>query len=237
MQQKIDKQTHDLSTLHLTPDTFEPIYNTIVGLRFPIDVAQVLELRYVINHAVDDFPDTPDTQDYREFRDALQSAIDSFAIDNKHHCDRLLKILTMMRDLHYTYSINSRDTENELREAIAQNRGLRVRAIRYGLVFTVLAVLSGIIWMGMTEPGWVIKIFTGGCAYLAWSYLHALPKLERTHKSVNQQLSELLRQRVRSIHWKMVIQKLALVLGYKRIDGVEVFRIDGDVDGRPHLRH
>ncbi|HEY8431748.1 MAG TPA: hypothetical protein VIL20_25385, partial [Sandaracinaceae bacterium] len=57
---------HDLASLHLTPDTFEPIYNTIIGLKFPVDVARVLELRYLINHAVDNYPEPAPTSDYRE---------------------------------------------------------------------------------------------------------------------------------------------------------------------------
>ncbi len=47
---------HDSSVVHLTPETFEPVYNTIIGLKFPVDVARVLELRYLINHAADAFP-------------------------------------------------------------------------------------------------------------------------------------------------------------------------------------
>ena len=37
-------------------------------------------------------------------------------------------------------------------------------------------------------------------------------------------LNLLLRQRVESINWRTLIHKLALLLGYKRIQGVEVFR-------------
>lgn len=229
---------HELAT-HLGPDTFEPIYHTLIGLKFPVDVAQVLELRYLINHAVDDFPEPPPTQDYREFRDALRTAMDSFGIENKRHSDRLLRILTMMRDLHYTYSIESRNRENELRETLASNRRARTQSIRYGMFFTFTAIISGIIWVGLIDADWPVKLLTAGFAVLAWTYLQAIPGLDRDSRKVERQLNDMLRHRVKSIHWRLLIQKLSLVLGYKRITGVEVFRIDSDIDypSRSHVRH
>ncbi len=229
---------HELAT-HLGPDTFEPLYHTLVGLKFPVDVAQVLELRYLVNHAVDDFPEQPDTQDYREFRDALQTAMDSFGIENKRHSDRLLRILTMMRDLHYTYSIETRNRETQLRDQMNANRKARGQSIRYGMFFTFAAIISGIVWLGLVDAGWPVKLLTAGFAVLAWTYLHAIPGLDRDSKKLERQLNDLLRHRVKSIHWRMLIQKLSLVLGYKRITGVEVFRIDSDLDypSRSTIRH
>lgn len=229
---------HDIAT-HLGPDTFESVYHTLIGLKFPVDVAQVLELRYLINHAVDDYPEQPDTQDYREFRDALQAAMDAFGIENKRHSDRLLRILTMMRDLHYTYSIATRDHETRLRDQMTANRRARSQSIRYGMFFTVAAILCGFVWLGLTDAGWPVKLLTAGFGILAWTYLHAVPGLDRDSKKLERQINDLLRHRVKSIHWRMLIQKLSLVLGYKRITGIEVFRIDSDVDypARPHVRH
>lgn len=229
---------HELAT-HLGPDTFEPIYHTLIGLKFPVDVAQVLELRYLINHAVDDFPEPAETQDYREFRDALQTAMDSIGIENKRHSDRLMRILTMMRDLHYKYSIESRNRENQLRETLASNRRARGQSIRYGMFFTFTAIISGIVWLGLIDAGWPVKLLTAGFAILAWTYLQAIPGLDRDSKKLERQLNDLLRHRVKSIHWRVLIQKLSLVLGYKRITGVEVFRIDSDSDypSRSQVRH
>lgn len=229
---------HELAT-HLGPDTFEPIYHTLIGLKFPVDVAQVLELRYLINHAVDDFAEPPATQDYREFREALQSVMDAFGIENKRHSDRLLRILTMMRDQHYTYSIETRNSETQLRDQISANRRARSQSIRYGMFFTVTAIISGIVWLGLIDAGWPVKLLTIGFAVLAWTYLHAIPGLDRDSKKLEHKLTELLRHRVKSIQWRVLIQKLALVLGYKRISGVEVFRIDSDLDypNQSQVRH
>lgn len=230
---------HDVSPSELVPETFEPIYNTIVGLRFPVDVAQVLELRYLINHAVDRFPEPAATPDYQEFCDALQTVIDSFGMDNKRHNDRLLRILAMLRDLHYTYSVNTRNAENRLREQMAGNRKARVQSVRYGLFFTFAAIISGIVWLGLIDAEWPVKVLTAAFAVFAWTHLHALPSLDRDMKGLEKKLNELLRHRVKSIHWRTLIHKLALVLGYKRVSGIEVFRMEPDADfpGQSQLRH
>lgn len=230
---------HDLAIPQLTAESFEPVYHTLMELRFPVDVAQVLELRYLVNHAVDEFAEPPATKDYREFREALQAVIQGFGIENKRHIDRLLRILAMMRELHYEYSVKTRDQETQLREQLATQRRAREQSIRYGLFFTVAATVSGVIWFGLNEVGWPIKLLTIGFAVLGWTYLQAMPNIDRRRKTVERKLEDLLRHRVKSIHWRMLIQKLSLVLGYKRISGMEVFRVDTDMDfpGQSHWRH
>lgn len=221
---------HDFSALHLTPETFEPVYNIIVGLKFPMDVARVLELRYLINHAADAFPEPAPTADYREFRDALQAVIDATGIENKRHSERLLRILSMMRELHYAYSINTRDAENKLRTGMAENRVQRRRSIRYALGFTVAAILCGILWLGLVDPDWPVKIFTAGFAIGAWLYVRTIPMLDGALLEFEKRMNQLQRHRVKSIHWRMLVHKLSLLLGFKRNSEVEVFIIDTDHD-------
>jgi hypothetical protein len=221
---------HDFASLHLAPDTFEPVYNTIVGLKFPMDVARVLELRYVINHAADAFPEPAETADYREFRDALQAVVDATGIDNKRHSERMLRILSMMRELHYTYSIDTRDAENKLRASMADNRQQRRHAIRYALSFTVVAILCAILWLGLADPGLPLKLLTAGLAVGAWLYIRTIPALDRGLSAIEKRMNQLQRHRVKSIHWRMLAQKLSLLLGFKRNSEVEVFLIDTDHD-------
>jgi hypothetical protein len=233
-----DSDAADLSVHHLTPETFELVYNTIANLKFPTDVAQVLELRYLINHAVDMFPEAAPTPDYRDFRDALQNVIDATGIENKRHDDRLLRILTMLRELHYAYSVNTRNRENELRAEMAANRRRRRQSVRYSMIYTVAAILAVIAWFGVPQPGWTVQALSAGFAVGAWLHLHSLPALDRKLKALEKQMSELQRHRVKSIHWRMLVQKLALVLGFKRNSEVEVFRFDNEPDHpRSHIRH
>jgi hypothetical protein len=230
-------ETQELTAHHLTPETFELVYNTIANLRFPTEVAHVLELRYLINHAADNFPEPAPTPDYREFCEALQTVIDATGIDNKRHADRLLRILTMLRDLHYTYSVNMRNRENELREEMTANRERRTRSVRYSLIYTVAAIITIIIWLALPSPGWAVQILTAGFAVGTWLHLHSLPALDRKLKTLQGELTELQRHRVKSIHWRMLVQKLALVLGFKRNSGIQVFH-DNDPDHpRSYVRH
>lgn len=221
-------------TLHLTPETFEWVYNTIVSLKFPVDVARVLELRYLVNHAADAFPEPTVTADYREFRDALQTVIDETGIENKRHSERMLRILSMMRELHYTYSINQRDAENKLRARMSHNRTQRERAIRHAASFVVATVLCAILWLVLGEPGWPLKILTAGFIIGAWLHVRTVPMLDRGLHLLEKRMNRSQRHRVKSIHWRLLALKLALVLGFKRNAEVEVFRMETDPDqGRP----
>lgn len=221
---------HGNDSLHLTPDTFEWVYNTIVSLKFPVDVARVLELRYLINHAADAFPEPAPTADYREFRDALQAVIDETGIENKRHSERMLRILSMMRELHYTYSINRRDAENKVRARMAHNRSQRERAIRHAAGFIGATAICAILWLALDNPGWPLKIMTAGFIVGAWLHVRTIPMLDRGLRVLEKRMSRSQRHRVKSIHWRLLVMKLALVLGFKRNTDVEVFRIDTEHD-------
>lgn len=230
---------HEFYPAHLTSETFETLYNTIVGLKFPMEVARVLELRYLINHTVDAYSEPLPTPDYREFRDALQTVVDGVGIDNKRHSERMLRILSMMRELHYAYSIKTRDTESALRAEITDNRQRRQRGVRYALGLTLAAILSAILWLGVPELDWPIKVLTAAFALGAWLYLRTLPALDRALVELEKRMNQLQRHRVRSIHWRLLAQKLSLLLGFKRSSEVEVFIVDTEQHDfpPPHLRH
>lgn len=224
------EQAQDFSGVNLTPDSFHTFYTKFISLRFPMKIAHVLELRYLINHTVDRYKEPTPTPNYRQFRDSLQSALDSFAIDSPRHSERMLKILSMFRDIHYAHSIASRDAERRLREEMARNREQHARSIRYGLFFIFAGVSFIVIWMGMKEPSLIIKLLPAAYAWLALRYFHKLPGLDKELEKLTQDVNDVLRRRVNSLNWKTIIHKLALVLGYKRVPGVEVFHVDVDHD-------
>jgi hypothetical protein len=234
---KIEQPAHSPER-SLAPEDFDVFYKQLAALRFPMDVAEVLEWRYVINHAVDDFVEPPLTPDYRQFRESLEAAVDSFSIDNKHHRERLVKILVMLREIHYAHSVRGRDAAAALRNNQSNNRRARTQSVYFGSFFLVAGIFSVILWLGGSEAQWFIKLLTGLCAYLTWDYFHSLPTLDREMSRLTQQLNEVLRKQIRSIDWKALIHKLSLLLGYKQISGVEVFQIDGDFAHNPqHTRH
>ncbi len=214
----------------LTPGNFSKFYKTIVGLRFPIRVADVLDLRAVLNEAVDHYQEPANSPTYREFVDALESAIASFGVENRRHADRLVKLLTLLRDVHYNHSIASRDKEVDFRARLNMLRDSHAKSKRYGVMALVFGVGSAITWAAIPVAGWAIKLLTLVAGYMAWDYFHSLPVLEREEKELNRELNNLLRERVTSVDWKMLIHKLSLLMGFKKVSGIEVFNMDGDED-------
>ena len=219
----------DFSTLTLTPENLHAFYVKFINLRFPMQVAHLLELRYLINHSVDHYKMPPMTPDFRQFRESLQGAIDSF-IDNTRYRERMFMILSMLRDLHYAHSIDSRNAESRLREGMEANRAERDRSVRYGLLFILAGVVCGILGLAMKTSGWMVELLAAGCGYFAWRYFHMLPGLDRRIEKMRHELNDVLRRRVQSLNWRVLIHKLALVLGYKRVPGVEVFHIESEHD-------
>jgi hypothetical protein len=220
--------SNSFAQLSLTPEQFHAFYTAFTTLRFPLDVAEVLDLRYLINHAVDEFTEPPLTPDYRQFRESLERALDSFNIDNARHHERMLKTLALMRELHVTHSLISRNTEDSLRAAIDHNRLTRRKTVRVGLAYLITGALSVAGWFTLPGVEWMVKLLTVLFALQSWSCFHRVPRIDAQAESLRQQLNDVLRQRVAALNWKTLIHKFALVLGFKQIDGVQVFLSNTD---------
>jgi len=218
-----------LHELSLTPDSFHTFYRLMHGMRFPLKVAEVLEFRFLINHAVDCFREPPNTADYRYFRRALIQAIDSFGVDEVRHRERLLKTLALLRELHYQHSVRSRQRESRLRAQQRENREVRNRSVRYGVFFLLTGIGIAIGGIALMQADWIAKLAAAGCAWLALDFFQSLSVLDRETERFTRELNDTLRTRVREVNWKMLIHKLALLLGYKKVDGIEVFH--GTFDG------
>ena len=211
----------------LTVRNFPIFYRLLLQMRFPIRVSGVLELRALLNDTIDKTTPPEDTNGYAEFIEALESAIDSFGITHKHHRERLLTLLTEIRNLHYRHTINSRDREIDLREKLEDNLSARRRDRQGGGIFLVLALMAGAAWVGAPAVHWVVKVVMVSSLLVSWVYYHSLPVLDREYKHLTQELNELLRSRVEKINWKTMIHKLSLILGYKIVEGIEVFNEKG----------
>ena len=231
------RQDGDLTNHELTIESFPAFYRMLLGLRFPIDVADVIEIRGIINTSADHFNTPPQTPDYRQFVDAMESAIDSFGIDNKRHVDKLTKVMTMMRELHYQHSVESRDQENALRLRQEENQHARAQSIIYGLGTLLLTIFSIILWVSMGEPSWYIKLSAILFSFVTWDYFHSLTTLSKETRVLMQELNDTLRKRIVSLNWKQLIHKLSLVLGYKKVSGVNVFLFEDSNYDRSHNFH
>ena len=229
-----DIKTDNLAEYTLTLENFPTFYRRILTMRFPIPVEDVLELRDLLNHSSETFETPPDNPQYREFQDSLLAAIHSFGIENERHCLRLLNMLAMFRSLHYQHSIDTRNTEEKLRLQQDVNRQARSHSVRYGLFALMATITTGLVWIGLNEAPWWLKLGTAGLALLTWDYHRSLPTLDKEMARITHLLNEVMRNRVDSLNWKTLIHKLALVLGYKQIRGVEVFRHNHESTNNEH---
>jgi len=216
--------TDTLSGFTLTTQDFPEFYARVLALRFPISVAEVLELRDLINHSADVHEEPADIPQNREFRESLESAIYSFGVENRQHGERLLRVLSMLRNMHYQHTIESRDAEQRLRQQQADNRTARRHSLRNGVLALLTMLGTGLAWFFLEGAGWLLKFLPLTAAIVALGYFHALPLLDREMERLTRDLNEVLRRRVDTLNWRILIHKLALLLGYKQIQGIDVFR-------------
>ena len=216
--------TDTLSGLTLTTRDFPAFYGRIVAMRFPISVAEVLELRDLINHSADVHEEPADIPQNREFRESLESAIHSFGIENRQHGERLLRVLSMLRNMHYQHTIASRNTEQRLRELQTGNQTTRRHSLRNGVLALLAMLGTGMAWLSLGEDSWLLKLLPLTAAVVALGYFHSLPLLDREMERLTRDLNDALRKRVETLNWRTLIHKLALLLGYKQIQGIDVFR-------------
>lgn len=216
-------QNEDLAARQLSANTFPTFYREVLRLRFPLEVAEVIEIRDTINHAAETFRAPRRSRRHRRFTRALGSIIDDVGIDSQHRTGKLVHILAMFRDLHYVNGFRSRHAELTLRQRQAANRNARRISKEYGFFALITATVFCLAWLGMSEPSWLIKAGAVILAYLSWDYFHSLTTLDREYESLAGKLDSVLRERIYIIDWDGLVHKLALILGYKRSEGVDVF--------------
>jgi hypothetical protein len=96
------------------------------------------------------------------------------------------------------------------------------------LFFIFAGVSFIVIWLAIPSAHLIVKLLPALYCWFSLRYFHKLPALDKEHDKLTQDVNDVLRRRVNAINWKTLIHKLALVLGYKRVQGVEVFDVDID---------
>lgn len=228
----VSSKQSDFSLLSLDVSTLPLFYRTLQSLRFPLRVEQVLDLRSAINLAIDTWQEPPLTRDHREFRERLERTLEKSDIDSRHR-ERMLKLAALLRELHYDHSRQSSERELRLRDKQGENAYAQRQSRKVGVIWLLGGLASALIWFFQPEAGWFVKLLTVGFAYLSFDYFHALPSLARRQEELRKELNDLLRARVESIDWTALIHRLALVLGYKKERGLEVFRLRTDSETDP----
>jgi hypothetical protein len=227
----------NLAKLRSVPEGFYFFYRRLTELRFPLDVAEVLDLRYLFNHAIDAVPPVSETPDYRYFRDARVAELDMLGIEKAQQRERLLRLLALLRELHVIHSVDSRKTEIRLRKAQAENDHARSVSIRYGKAAAAVTLLLAALWLAMSQPGWIVMALTLSSTYLCGDYFFSLSLLKKERLSLGQRLEEVLAHRVKALNWKKLSKNIALTLGYAKISGIEAFLIDKEPEPEDVYRY
>lgn len=211
----------DLATQQLTVERFPTFYRKILRLRFPLDVAELIEIRDIINQAADNFDQPKQTSRYRRFVSALRAEIDALGIESQRRTDRLVHILSLLRHLYYAHRARARAMERRLQRRQAANHKARKTSIKYGMLALIAAVAAVFAWFGLDEIGWPVKVVAVLLGYLCFDYFHSLSTLADDYKRLGRRLEKVRKRRVRSFKRKVLLQKIALVLGYVHPAGVK----------------
>jgi hypothetical protein len=213
---------------HLTAETFPVCYRRLKALRFPMNVAEVLELRALLNQAIENFPSAENTPDMRDFREMRLSEMDRREINRPHHREKLLALLTLVRELHYQHSTASRDSEVAVRVRLSQNEESLLRTRRYayaalGLMVTLLGLTF--LFEPLNLAGKIAATIAG---WFAFEFFHSLPTFNQEEADLHAQLNEVLRNRVAAVDWKTLVHHLSLVLGFQQQEHGAVFRMESE---------
>lgn len=192
-------------------------------LRFPLDVAEIIDLRDVIKHASDDFAAHPHKRQSRRFGAVASAQIEALGVRATHHREKLLQILIMLRDLHHAHRLRSRETEHSLRRRCAANREARKVSIKYGVLALGATAVAVATWAGLGDVSWPVKTVTVLLAYVSLDCFYSLSLLNRYYGRLGQELDIVHRQRVRSFKWRALAYKIALILGYLHPAAISAF--------------
>jgi hypothetical protein len=219
------RRGEDLAAQQLTVDTFPAFYTKLVSLQFPLAVSDVIEIRGVINQAADDFIEPVPTKGQLRFVQAIRSAIGELGIDTPHHAERLIHVLVMLRCLRYAHHAIARQARRRLSRCQQENLAAKRVSIKYGVGTLVATAASAMVWLGIDDVAWPVKVGTVLFGYLCFDYFYSLSSLTQDYRHLGQQLEALEQERVRVFDWKTLVKHVALVLGYMPHQAVEPFVI------------
>ena len=226
------QQNEALLQQHITVSNFPETYRKLVCLRFPLDVAEIIELRDMVNQSLersDLFNTTPGFQD---FAATLTDAIELSGVERQHHADKMVGILALFRELHYKHTLMSRNREIQLDQLREQNCESHENSGRFGVAALLTAIMGFIALLAVPESGWLLKGITIVSAIAALDFFQSRHIFEREQKILNDEFNTVLRERVDKINWGKLTSNLASILGYRK--DTSAFLIHSTVDGFNH---
>jgi hypothetical protein len=209
-------------------DSFPDFYRKLMRLRFPLDVAEVIDLRDIINQAVSEFTEPVPTAGYRRLVTAARSEIAALGVDRVDHQAKLVRVLIMLRRLQQAHRATARQARRTLRRRQRANRAARRLSIRYGAMLLVAAIIGLAAWLVIGDVAWPVRAGTVLLAYLAFDYFFSLTVLAQDDRRLAHALERLRGQQVRHFEWRTLVKHVALILGYTHRFATEPFLVSAD---------
>lgn len=216
--------------LATSPDSFPFFYRRLISLHFPIEVAEILELRYLTHHAIDRAEMYGEGLEFRQFAADRGLDMDKVGIGKTLHRERLAQLLLLIRDYHKSHAARSNTAEARIRAALAENQFAQARSKHYSKNAGVAALFMAASSLLLSPPAVLMQGLTIFLCYLSADYLYSLSLLRREQRALQSELGEILRRRVRAINWRAIIRQTATILGYAQPLGGEAFRVEHEVD-------
>jgi hypothetical protein len=216
-------KSDDLANQQLTVKTYPAFYRRVMRLRFPLDVAEIIELRDIIRHAADDLVEPSRLSRHQRFVEAARVEIEALGVRVPHHAERLVHILLMLRHLYYVHGARSREVEHSLQRRQAAHREAKKTSVKYGVFALAATAAAALTWAGIGDVSWPVKAITILLGYMALDCFYSLSTLSQYHKRLTRELEVVRNERVSSFEWRPLVHRIALILGYLRSGAVKPF--------------
>lgn len=226
----ISPKCDDLATQRLGVESFPDFYRKLMHLRFPLDVADVIDLRDIINQAAGQFTEPVPTAEYRRFVTAVRSEVETFGVNRTDHQAKITHILVMLRCLQQAHRATTREARRTLCCRQQANRKARRLSIRYGAMLLVAAIIGLVAWLVIQDVAWPVRAGTVLLAYLAFDHFFSLTVLAQDDRRLVHALERMRGEEIRHFDWRTLVKHVALILGYTRRYATEPFLVSADDD-------
>lgn len=217
--------SEQLTDLKSSSESFSQLYRHLVELHFPLDVAEILELRSLLNQIIDQGQEFTQ-EDPGVLMEMHRLEFETLGVAQAAHKDRLARLMAILRAWHVRHRTALQIRENTLRKALANNRRAQKRSLQYGKACFAPALVLIAAWLIAGPHAWLIKGAALVLGYLFCDHFHSLIALGKEHRLLNSNLSELVTARAPALNWNALLRQVALVLGYGRVKGVEPFMLE-----------
>ncbi|MBE9515370.1 MAG: hypothetical protein IME93_00180 [Proteobacteria bacterium] len=228
-QKKKHQQKEALLKQYITVSNFPKAYRKLLCLRFPMDVAEIIELRDMLNQSLERSELLNVTPGFKNFTSTLTDAIELSGVDRQHHADKMVGILSLFRELHYKHNLMSRNREIQLRQLREQNRESNENSVRFGIAALLTAIMGFITFLAVPESGWLLKGITIVSAIATLDFFQSLRIFDGEYKILTDEFNTVLRERVDNMNWEKLTSNLAAILGYRKDQSA--FLIHSTADG------